>query len=254
MRVGLICLGVFVAIIASGLLGLQAQRRVPIDQQTDSARTVVAQIAGVLSLLLSLVLGNLIGTSFAFNTTQKTELDSLSAYVLQLDDALSRLGPDAKTARETLKQTMQNALDAFWGSEDPDPALLAVSIPLKTSRTIRAFLDSVEPTTETQKQTLASANASFAQLVHWRLLISLQVAGHPVRPGLVVVLTLWAVALFFAFGVLAKRNWLIISAMGLGAVCIAVAIFVVLELGLPYSGLFRVTPAALEEAVDNLGQ
>jgi hypothetical protein len=254
MNVILVSVCVFALIIASSLLGLLVQRRLPIGQQTDSARVVVGQIAGVLSLVLSLVLGNLIGTSFAFQTTQKTELDSLSAYVLQLDDALSRLGPEAQDARDKLKQLMVKSYETFWGSEDPDPKLLSVSIPMATNRAMRAALDSINPTTEAQRQALTAANATFSQLTHWRLLISLQVAGHPVRLGLVMVLTLWAVALFFAFGILAKANWLILSAMVLGAVCIAVAIFVVLELGLPYTGLFRLSPAAIRETIAVLGQ
>jgi len=83
-----------------------------------------------------------------------------------------------------------------------------------------------------------------------RLLMSLQVAGRPVSPGLVIILTLWAVALFFAFGIFAKSNALVIAAMASGAACIAFALFLILELGLPYTGVFRVSPAALQEAID----
>jgi hypothetical protein len=37
-----------------------------------------------------------------------------------------------------------------------------------------------------------------------------------------------------------------------GAICVASAVFFMLELGLPYTGLFRVSPAALQEAIPNV--
>jgi hypothetical protein len=84
--------------------------------------------------------------------------------------------------------------------------------------------------------------------------MSLQVADRPVSPGLVTILTLWAVALFFAFGIFAKSNALVVAAMASGAACIAFALFLIPELGLPYTGVFRVSPAALQEAIAHLGE
>ena len=77
MTIILVCILIFAAILASGLFGLFVQHRLPEAQKSESARVVISQISGVLSLLLSLVLGTLVGTSFAFQTTQKTELDAL---------------------------------------------------------------------------------------------------------------------------------------------------------------------------------
>ena len=50
----------------------------------------------------------------------------------------------------------------------------------------------------------------------------------------------------------AQTNGLVLSAMTFGALCVAFAIFLILELGLPYTGLFRVSPAALHEAIVNV--
>jgi hypothetical protein len=73
-----------------------------------------------------------------------------------------------------------------------------------------------------------------AQIDHGRILANLQLASHPVSPGLVVVIVAWAIILFFGMGLLAH---------------VAFAIFLIPELGLPYTGLLRVSPAALQEAI-----
>ena len=80
----------------------------------------------------------------------------------------------------------------------------------------------------------------------------MQFVSHPVYPGLIIVIVIWAIILFFGMGLFAKSNELVISALTFGAVCVAFAIFLILELGLPYTGLLRVSPAALQEAIANL--
>ena len=82
-----------------------------------------------------------------------------------------------------------------------------------------------------------------------RLLMSLQVASGPVSWILIAILVFWTVALFFAIGLFAEQNALVIAAIAFGAASIAFAIFLILELGLPYTGLLRVSPAALEQAM-----
>ena len=254
MTIILVCILIFVAILASGLFGLFIQHRLPEAQKSESARVVIGQISGVLSLLLSLVLGTLVGTSFAFQTTQKTELDALAAQVLELDQTLGELGPAGAFARQRLKATIEDAYNAFWGSEPVDPKRLSVSVPLASRKAIKAFLGSVTPTSEEEKQALASVSTLADQITRSRLLMSLQVAGRPVSPGLVFILVLWAVALFLAFGIFAKSNALVVTAMASGAACIAFALFLILELGLPYTGVFRISPAALQEAIAHLGE
>jgi hypothetical protein len=249
MTIILISILIFAITLGAALLGLFVHKTLPEQQKTDSARSIVGQVAGLVSLLLALVLGTLIGTSFAFFGTQKIELESLSAQILELDQALAQYGPETKPARDKLKEATQKAYDAFWGGGQADPELLKVASPLATFQATKAFLSSLNPTTDAQKQAVASASALAGQIEHGRILMNLQVASHPVSAGLTIVLVIWAVVLFFGMGLFAQSNGLVLSALTFGAVCVAFAIFLILELGLPYTGLFRVSPAALEETL-----
>ena len=53
----------------------------------------------------------------------------------------------------------------------------------------------------------------------------------------------WACALFFGYGILAGANLLTLLMAALGSVAIASAIFLLLEMSDPYTGLFRVSCA-----------
>jgi len=252
MGVFLVSLVIFVVTLGAALLGLYAHKRLPAEQKNDSARSVVGQVAGLVTILLAIVLGTLIGTSFAFFGGQKTTLEALSAQILELDQALAQYGPETKPARDRLRDASQKAYDAFWGGGEPDPKILSVENPMAAYQATKAFLAGLNPTTEAQKQALASANALAGQIEHGRILMNLQVASPPVSGGTVIILVIWAALLFFGMGLFADSNNLVIGGLTFGALCIAFAVFLMLQLGLPYTGIFRVNPAALEQAIANI--
>ncbi len=254
MTIVFIGLLIFALTLGAGFLGIWVNRTLPAELQSDSARAVVGQVAGLVSLLLALVLGTLIGTSFAFFGGQKTAIETLSSQVLMLDQALAQYGPETMPAREKLKASVQGAYETFWGEGEHDPKLLLVSIPLASALATKTFLSSLKPETDVQKQAVAAANAFTNQIEQGRVLMDLQVASHPVNPGLVIVLVVWAVILFFGMGLFAQSNGLVVSALTFGALCVAFAVFLILELGLPYTGMFRVPGAALHEALVNIAK
>ena len=116
----------------------------------------------------------------------------------------------------------------------------------------KTFLASLNPTTEAQKQAVASANALAGQIEHGRILMSLQLASPAIGAGAVSIIVIWAVVLFFGIGLFAESNNLVIAGLIFVALRVAFAVFLMLELNSPYIGLFRVNPAALEQAIANI--
>lgn len=250
MTIAIICIVIFILILGSGYAGIMAQKRLAEDHKTPDSRGVIGQVAGLVSLLLALVLGTLIGVSFSFFSSQKTQLETFSAQVLRLDQALKQYGPETKPARDKLKEAIVIGYETFWGGGKPDRNALTVQWPLEDSQRMADYLATLQPKTDAQKQALATANQYASMVEQTRLLTSLQVASHPVSAVLVVILVFWTVALFFAIGLYATPNVLVLTALTFGALSIAFAIFLILELGLPYTGLFRVSPAALEQTIE----
>jgi hypothetical protein len=66
--------------------------------------------------------------------------------------------------------------------------------------------------------------------------------SNPFPPFVLVVVVFWAAALFFGNGLLATPNLLSVGAHLVGAIAIATAIFLILELSQPYSGVVRLSP------------
>ena len=81
--------------------------------------------------------------------------------------------------------------------------------------------------------------------------MSLQLA-NPFSKPLLVVVVFWSFFLFCGFGLLSKLNATTIGALAFGALAVGSGIFLILELSQPYTGLFKISPAALQETVDSI--
>jgi hypothetical protein len=250
MNIVLISIIIFLLFLAAGYAGLQAQTRLAPEHKTGETKGVVGQVAGLLTLLLALVLGTLIGVSFAYFSGQRTNLENFSAQILRLDQALAQYGPETKPMRDKLKEGIVKGYETFWGGGAVDPAALTVERPLANAQAIADYLATLQPKTDAQKAALSAANLYSSLVEQSRLLMSLQVAAGPVSWFLIAILVFWTASLFFGIGLYAESNTVVLAAMIFGALSIAFAIFLILEFGLPYTGIFKVTPAALEQTIE----
>jgi hypothetical protein len=215
---------------------------------SGGSRDMILAVIGLVTLLLALVLGTLVGNTYAFFATQKSELETFASRALLLDQALSQYGPEAKSARDRMKDELTKGYNVFWGGADSDPQTLGVDVALGDWRPMVDYLQALNPTTEAQKEALSAAKLNLGLMEQTRLLMSLQLASPIVWP-LVIIVVAWSMFLFCGFGVLSGANATTLAALALGALSVASAIYLILDLSQPFSGLFRVSPAALERTI-----
>ena len=250
MPILMICIVIFVVFMAAGYAGLFLQSRLTEAHKTGESKGVVGQVSGLVSLLLALVLGTLIGVSFAYYSTQKSNLETFSAQILRLDQALKQYGPETQPLRDKLKEGIVKGHETFWGGGDVDPKTMTVDPALANAQALSDFLATLQPKSDAQKAALATANQYASMVEQSQLLMSLQVASGPVSWFLIAILVFWTAALFFGIGLYAAPNGLVCAALAFGGLSIVFAIFLIFEFGLPYTGLFRIPPAALEQAIE----
>ena len=77
--------------------------------------------------------------------------------------------------------------------------------------------------------------------------------GKPDFLPLIVIVVSWATLLFFGFGVTSGLNPTSLGALAFGSFAVASAIFLILELNQPFTGLFRIPSAPIERAIAALG-
>jgi hypothetical protein len=248
----LFALGVAVLAFGAGLVGLKLHDWLPEKHAAERSREMIGAMTGLLGLLLALVLGTLVGSSYTLYATQKSEMETLAARTLQLDSALEALGPEAQPAREGLRKAITESYDRIWGSETADLKGLDVKSVVAGAKALDRFLTSLTPKTDAQKQMLSTANVAAGQIAQTRIMMDLQLASGISWPMLAIVVC-WSLLLFCGYGLVSPVNGTVVVSLALGAVAVASAIFLILELSQPYSGLFRIPSGAVVETIQALG-
>jgi hypothetical protein len=234
----------------SGLLGFLLQWLLPV-QDVAGAKGIICSIIVFVALLLALVLGLLIWTTYGAFIAQNAESQSLGPLILKLDFTLEQYGPEADRGRDLLRAAVVRARDRFWGGR-------AVGVtPYAQLRTdlhdIMGFFASLEPATDQQKQLITTAMPNFMQVVETTLLMTRRLA-NPAPTLLLFVVIGWAALLFMSFGLLDAFNVLSVAIAALGSITVASAIYMILELSQPYSGLFRISPVGVDNLIAALGR
>lgn len=245
---------ILIAVLAfcAGIVGLKLHVWLPERHAPDQARDMIGAMTGLLGLLLALVLGTLVGSSYSFYATQKSEMEILAARALQLDAALEAYGPEAEPGREGLRKGIKNSFNAIWGGATADPKELDVKTVVAQSKVLDQFLLSLTPKTDAQKQVLATANVAAGQIAQTRILMMLQLAGGISWPMLGIVIC-WSLLLFCGYGLVSSVNATVLTTLALGAIAVASAILLIIELNQPYSGLFRIPAGPALQTLEALG-
>jgi len=243
------------AVFAGGAIGLILERLLPDEFTTGGPRDMIGAVVGLLTLLSALVLGLLIWTAYGVYAGQNLAVQTLAAKVLQLDFALTDYGPEASGGRALLRQELAKTLDAIWNANLSDSEFAAHNLAAAIGNLRRqdGLLKSLDPSTPEQTRALASAKQTIDSIGQSRLQMSFALSGAVSYP-LVYIVVGWGVALFCGFGLMSKGNAMSFVALVFGSLAVASAMYLILDLSSPYSGLFRVSPAPLQQVLAQMGQ
>jgi hypothetical protein len=245
---------ILVAAITFGasLVGMALQSEVPADVLTASKGSVGAMV-GLITLLLALVLGFLVFTAFSVYATQQTEAQSLGPVIIELDVLLEEYGPDIVSVRRGLRDSLGRARRRFFGDVKHGVQAHTLEETRATMHWMNTYFDTLQPPTERHRQLLVSARDLVKKFAETNMLMARQLAS-PFPPYVMAVVVCWAAVLFLGNGLAAPPNALTILAHLAGAIAIASAIFLILELSSPYTGFIRLSPASLDRMIESLGK
>lgn len=241
---------VFCIIFGGCLLGMLLQSFLPTQHMSD-AKSAIAAIQGLVTLLLALVLGLLVWTSYGVYSQQQSEAQTLGSQILQLDLALERYGPDADRGRELLRQELIATRKRFWGDKSEAPSRLTYGESRAELRDFDAFFAKLKPSTDEQRRQLDAARQLSASIVQTHYLMSRQLR-NPFPRALLVSVVCWAALVFTCVGALSTLNALSVVYEALGAASVASAVYLILEFSQPYLGLFRIPREGVDLVIESL--
>jgi hypothetical protein len=232
-----------------GGLGLFLRRKLPERYTSGRSRDMISAISGLMTLLSALVTGLLIWTAYGVYANQNVAVQNYAVHVLQEYLALTEYGADAAPVQAKLNERLARTIDEMWGSDgDDDFVSRNYQAAIENLRTGQTYLDSLHPSTESQKSALAAANQAHASIGQTRLQMALALTD-PVSYPLLFIVIAWMTLLFCGYGLTAGGNRMAYAVMAVGAVAVSTAVFAIVELSTPYVGLVNVSSTPIERVL-----
>ncbi len=246
-----ISLIVFAIVFGGAMLGMLLRAQLPENHLSNESKDVVKIGMSLVATMSALVLSLIISSAKNSYDAQSVELTEASAKVILLDRMLAHYGPETKEVRQALRRTIENVMATMW-QEDPR----AVVPGEKSNSRADSLYDGIqglEPNGERQRGIQTQALNIVTGLGQTRWLMYEQRSTSLSKP-LLVVLVSWLTALFISFGLFAPRNGTVVASLIIAAMSVGGAIFLILEMYAPYTGLIQLSSAPLRVALAQLGQ
>ena len=240
----------FAFIFGGALLGMLLRLVLPDPHLNADTKDVVRLSTGLIATLSALVLGLLVAAATASYQTQSNQIKQITANVILLDRILARSGPEGQPVRVLLRSAVKTLVERIWS--DPDAAS-ASGVPFETSAQSDLFYDkllALSPQTDVQRQMQAKAVQISIDLAQTRVLFAQ--SGSAIPTPFLIVLVFWITLIFVSFGLFASPNLTVLTALLFSAISVSAAIFLILDLSHPFSGLITISSTPLSSALPPL--
>jgi hypothetical protein len=236
----------FAVIFGGALLGIWLRSVLPEPHLNSESRDVVRLSTGLIATLAALVLGLLIATAQSSFQTQSNQIKQITANVVLLDQLLARSGPQARPTRVLLRSSLDILIARIWREQNASAAKVT---PFEASAQSDLFFDKLleAPPNDSQPEVRARAVQIGLDLAQTRILFA-QTGGAIPMP-FVLALVFWLTIIFTSFGLFAAPNATVMVSLCGCAFSAAVAIFLILEMSSPFSGLMAISSAPLSNAL-----
>jgi hypothetical protein len=242
---------VFVIVFGGALVGMALRRVLPEDHLSSDAKDVVKLAMGLIATMAALVLGMLVSTAKSSYDTRKNEVAEMSSRTVAIDQLLANYGPESKEVRAELRDLVVVGLDRVWPGEASQHVDLR---PREDTGDFYSQLQALAPKNDSQSATKAEAISMAANLrqTRWRMFIEAEQTSMSIP--LLAVVVAWLVAIFIGFGLFAPPNPTVIVTLAICALSVSAAIFIIMEMYTPFSGVLKISSAPIRETLNQIGR
>jgi hypothetical protein len=239
---------VFACVIAGAFLGMFLRNTLPKHHLSEATKDVVKLGTGLIGTITGLVLGLLIASANSTYGTESSQVQQMTANIVVLDQTLAQYGVEAVSARNLMRRAVASMVDRIW-RENASPS--GESAPFEASAAGLSLFDEIlklSPLNDRQRSLQARAIVTLQEIAKTRLLLFTE-AGAAIPVPFLVVLIFWLAIIFASFSLFADNNATTVVALGIFALSASAAIFLILELGQPFTGLMRISSEPLRNAL-----
>jgi len=236
----------FVLIIVSIVAGTSLRRALPKHHLDKDSQDIVRLGAGLIATIAGLVLGLLIASAKGSFDVQTAQVKQITADIILLDNLLEAYGPETLPLRQGIRAQVGPFADRLWREKET-----AASEPFEANATAeRLYLAilTLDPKNDLQKSVQARATQVVGDLLQTRLSLFVQ-TGKLIPAPFLIVLIFWLMIIFASFSLFSDLNTTALTFLSLFALSASCAMFLILELGHPFSGMMAISSEPLRHAL-----
>jgi hypothetical protein len=242
----------FVIVLGGAAAGVVLRRSLPQHHLNDHSKDVVRLGSALIATLSALVLGLLITSAKGAYDSQRNEIRQIAAKLVLLDGQLERYGPAARPARELQRQAIGSLIDRIWGERALKSSTGAPYRPSAEGDLVYAAIEALAPQNDVQRNLKFQALRTTTNITESRVLLFEQSdAGLPTP--LLAVVVFWLTILLASFTLFSPINPTGSVALVIIALSASGAIYLILEMSNPFSGLMQIPSDSLRNALGVLG-
>jgi len=249
----LIFLFVFAGVFGCALLGMAARTRLPNHHLDEDSASSIKLAAGLIATIAALVLGLMISSAKSAYDAVANDLERNAVNILRLDRTLAQYGPDATLLREGLKRNYGGWVDLLSSGDRKRLDELGSPRILSRISDFQRSIAALKPADASQRE-LQQRALDISDEVFTARWLALMQKGGTIPMTLLVVLVSWLCVIFGTFGLFAPRNGTVLFFFLLCALSASGAIFVILEMDTPLTGIVKVSVTPMREALSQMGQ
>jgi Protein of unknown function (DUF4239) len=247
---------IFCCIFGGALFGMWLANVLPEHHLNTETKDLVKLGVGLIGTMAALLLGLLVASAKSSYDARSSELTQLAANTVLLDRALAHYGPETGEIRGVFKTAIARMIDVVWQNNGTVAGALPAATASLSTQPLGVVFDKVQelvPRSEAQRAIQSQAESVMVNFAQERLLLFAQ-SGSSIPTPFLVIVVFWLTILFVSFGLFAPRNATAIVTLFVAATSVASALFLILDLDHPFSGLLQISSMPLRSALFVLGK
>jgi hypothetical protein len=202
----------------------------------------------LIGTIAALVLGLLIASASGSYQTQRGQVQHMTADIILLDDLLAQYGPEAQPARELLRRAVGLMVERIWWENSSASATQTPFRATAAGEEAFAKIQQLSAQSEVQRLLKSRAVELSVGLAQTRLLL-LEQGGSSIPTPFLAILIFWLSMIFASFGLFSRLNPVAAGVLFISALSASGAIFLIVELGQPFSGFMQISSTPLRNAL-----
>ncbi|MDE1568773.1 DUF4239 domain-containing protein [Aquabacter sediminis] len=238
----------FLAMAGAAACGSLVARRLPEsflgEPSIESLKAAMALVATMTALILGLMVNS---ARYQYSDAEK-DVHMYATTLMRMDIELTNFGGPACELRGPLRDFITHLLAQTWPKTDDTPVLTDARPATALLLDLTRKLSHLTPQNDVRETLLSLGH----QLLEYRWRISDYTSDRTPNTFIIAVI-FWLALIYGNLGVFAPRTPLVLCGFLAAMVCIASAIFLVIEMNGPFTGQLRVPRAPFTEVLAFMG-